>query len=124
MAVEDVIPTLGGSLGSVAISNLVDPSYLAPGRRVACCRAAHSMFEHWKDRVKREKPMRRYADQRIYKIEERLKGAFKPLLCIVEVAPYEAKLNFKVFNVVDDNNEGVFEKKDIVIRNLYDENYL
>jgi hypothetical protein len=74
--------------------------------------------------VKMEKPMRRYADQRIYKIEERLKGAFKPLLCVVEVTDYEAKLNFKVFNVIDDNNESVFEKKDIVIRNLHDENYL
>ena len=54
--------------------------------------------------------MRKYADQRINKIEERLKGEFTPLLCVVEVTDYEAKLNFKVFNVVDDNKEGVFEK--------------
>jgi hypothetical protein len=68
--------------------------------------------------------MRRYADQRINKIEERLKDAFNPFFCVVKVERYETKLIFKVFKLVDDDNEVIFEKTGIVIRNMHADNYL
>jgi hypothetical protein len=59
-------------------------------------------------------------DEKIQNIKARLEGAFKPLRCVVEVWDYKQKLRFKVF----DDNDGIIEMPEIVLRDLSSESHL
>lgn len=54
-------------------------------------------------------------------IKATVEGAFRPFRCVAEIWDYDYRLRFKVF---DENDRGLIELPDVVLRNLRDETQL